>query len=306
MNLESTPGPFAEPTGDISGIDADALMSGIDEGQTPERPMVSEPVARPQVTPEPQATTPTPTAQEISFTWNGKEIKAPLDKAKQWAQQGYDYSQRMQAFKTQMTEFEQKQKLIQELESRYKPVEEFYSQNPDRWEYVNKQYEAMKSGLDPNNPLAQELQTVKSKLSQYDQFIQSAQQEKLLQKQTQEDTALDQEIQSIQGSYKDLDWKTVDAEGKNLELRVLEHASKIGTSSFRAALRDLYHDQLVQKAEERAKENVIKDRQKQTKLGLLGQSSAPTKGITDAHDIRNKTMDELIAEGAAEFGISYR
>jgi hypothetical protein len=290
-------GPFAEPTGDVAGIDADAVLSQVESGAE----------SQPQGDAQAQtAQSPEPTSAEIAFAWNGKQIKAPLNdpRVTQWVSQGYDYAQKMQSFRQQQTEFEQKQKLVSDLESKYKTLEDYYSQNPDRWKYINEQYEALQRGLDPADPVAQQIQSlIESKLRPVDQFIQQVQARELQQIQQSEDQALDADIKSIQDNYKDLDWGGVDGDGKNLEYRVLEHARKIGTTSFRAAFRDFYHDNLKSLYEEQAKSSLVKERQKQTKLGLLGQSQAPKKGITDAEDFKNKSYDDLTAEALAEFGI---
>lgn len=290
-----------EGTSDLSGVDVDGLMSGADSNQPIESPTEGSQPAPTQT----ETKTPAQTAAELAFTWNGKQIKAPLNdpRVTQWVSQGYDYAQKMQAFKQSQAEFEQKQKFLSELESKYKPVEEYYAQNPDRWQYINQQYEAMKQGLDPANPLAQKIQSFESKLSQVDQFIQQQQMERLNQQRATEDAALESEIKSIREEFKDLDWNSPDAEGKDLEYRVLKHAQEIGTKSFRAAFRDFNHEHLLKLAEERAKENVVKERQKQTKLGLLGQTQAPKKGITNAENIKNKSYDDLIAEAMDELGL---
>lgn len=289
---------------DLSGIDVDGLLSGP-ESSGREIPMGDE---TPQAQAPIQKEAPKTEAQqiaELAFNWNGKQIKVPFGdpKATQWLSQGYDYAQKMQAFKLEQAHFQQQQKMIADLEAKYKPVEEYYSQNPDRWQYVNQQYEALKNGMDPSNPIAQKIQNLESKLTQYDQFIQNQQNEKIFQQRQQEDQALDGEVRSIQDQFKDLDWGTPDANGKTLETRVLEHAHQNGIKSFRAAFRDLNHDHLLKLAEERAKENVVKEQQKKTKLGLLGQSPTPKKGITNAENIKTKSYDDLIAEGMAEYGL---
>jgi hypothetical protein len=295
--------PEGSTSSDLSGIDVDGLLAG-GESEAPEIPMGDEPAESTQAPAQGEKSA-AQQAAELAFTWNGKQIKVPLGdpKATQWLSQGYDYAQKMQAFKRDQAEFERQRQAIAELESRYKPVEEYYSQNPDRWQYVNQQYEALKNGQNASDPIAQKIQFLESKLSQTDQFIQNLQNEKLVQQRQQEDQALDQEVRSIQEEFKDLDWSTPDADGKPLEIRVLEHAHKIGTKSFRAAFRDLNHEHLLKLAEERAKENVVKEQQKKTKLGLLGQSQAPKKGITNAEDFKNKSYDDLIDEAIAELGL---
>lgn len=247
-------------------------------------------------------------ASELEFTWNGKQIKAPFTdpRVQKWAAQGYDYSQRMAEFNRRAQEFEQRQKQIAELEGRYKPIDEYVSQNPDFWEHVQATWEAKAKGQDPNNPLARELAKVKEVLTDVTQFKEQVLQERTLAQQKQEDEALAAEIDSVAKAYPTIDMKAVDAEGKSLEYRVLEHAAKNGIHSFRAAFRDLHHDAIVKLEAERAKEAAAKEIQKNKSLGILGKTPTPKKGATKAENIKTKSYDDLMREGAEEEGISYR
>ena len=76
---------------DISIEEIDALESGGPGNQ--ERPMS----ATVDEAPEPQ---------EFELEVNGKQIKAPWDKVRQWAQLGYSHPQKMNEFKTKETEFQ--------------------------------------------------------------------------------------------------------------------------------------------------------------------------------------------------------
>lgn len=293
---------FAEPTGDTSGIDADALMAQIETSGS-----VGEQAPAPAPTPEPQAQ---PTAQELAFTWNGREIKAPLSdpRIKQWASQGYDYAQRMEAFNKQQQEFKTQQEQINALKERYSPLEEYYSQHPELFNQLVTQYQqgAAQAGLgqDPNNPIVQKLAPIEQKLSQVVQFIQSQMAEKQAQLCQEEDQKLEGEIKSIRDEYANLDWNSPQEDGLTLELKVLKHAADNGINSFRAAFRDMMHEHLTKMAEERAAERVVKERQKQTKLGLLGKSPAPKAGLTEAQDLKNKSYDQLMSEAMQELGIT--
>lgn len=306
MFEQDSTGPFAEPTGDTSGIDADALMDSIEStGSAPER-QVSERPERANAEPSP--------AQQISeleFTWNGKQVKAPFSdpRIKQWASQGYDYAQRMADFNRERADFEAQQSKLKQSESRYRPVEEYIEKNPQWWQHVNAEWQKIQAGQSQGLPADQAgnnpaLAQFEQKLSQVEKFIQSQQEAQAKAQASQEDAALDQEIRSIRESHADLDWSATDQSGKTLELRVLEHAQANKIGSFKAAFKDMMHDELMKRAEARGKESVVKERQKQTKLGLLGKSPAPKQGITDAQDRRNKSYDQLFAEGLEELGLS--
>ena len=320
MDQDTSPSTFAEPTGDTSSIDVDSLMSSIESGQGErEIPMSSEPAASTQqASPtqaqaaKPQAASPTP--QEIEFNWNGKQIKAPFTdpRIKQWASQGYDYAQRMAEFKTQQEQFQQQQAAIKALEERYRPVEEYAEKNPEWWAKVQQAFEAAQSanptGAQPDQMTAaleqKLLKALESKLGPVEQFVQAQQAKEVSQQREAADQRLDQAIKSVQEQFKDLDWNGLDAEGKTLEIRVLEHCQKLGIDDFRAGFRDFYHDELIKRAEERGKSAVVKERQRKTKLGLLDEGQAPKRGIQPPSSLKDKSYDELLLEGVDELGIS--
>lgn len=312
FEAETSPGPFAEPTGDTSSIDVDSLISQVESGQS-ERPMSAAevtPIRSPEPqAPKPQAPEPTPpAAAEIEFTWNGKAIKAPATdpRIKQWASQGYDYAQRMQAFKQEQEAFTKQQEQIKALEARYREVEAYAEQNPDWWNHVQQSFQAARA--QPGNTTdalkSEVLKALEEKLSPVQQFIQNQQIKEQTQAREAEDQALEADIKSVRDTYADLDWNGLDATGKTLEIRVLEHAAQNGISNFRAAFRDYQHDQLIKKAEERGKQQLVNERKAKTKLGLLGESPTPKKGITAAEDYKHKSYDDLLREGAEELGIA--
>lgn len=296
------------PSGDI---DVDQILERV-EGETPGGggiPMERqpEPAAQPQAQ---------PAAQEVEFTWNGKAVKAPWDKAKQWASQGYDYAQKMSAFNEARTAFEAERNSHKELIDRYREVDEYVKTNPQWWDHINSAYqqargqvaraEAAQGGgdLPANHPLMQKLAGLESKLSELSQFKETVVQKETLQQREQEDTALTADIQTIREQYPHLDWKTADESGQNLELRVMKHALDHDIKNFKTAFRDYMHDELLKRAEEKGKEAVAKDRQKQTKLGLLGTSPAPKRGVSEVSDLKSKNYNDIEREIKEELGIA--
>jgi hypothetical protein len=292
-----------EPSGaDLGSIDVDSLMNEIENAPSEDRAMGAAP--EPQSQPAQDGSqSPTQTQSEIEFTWNGKQIKAPLDKAKQWAQQGYDYAQKMAEYNRRQQEFSQKETWAKEAEGRYKAIDEYVQQNPQFWDHVTQSWQQQQisgqqgQGIDPANPFVQKLLT---EINDVKQFKQTLEQEKAAQARVQEDQQLDTEIKSIREQYGDLDFDTVGAEGTSLEQRVIQHAIQHNIASFKTAFRDLLHDDLLRKAEERGKEQITKDIQKRNKTGLLGTSPTPTKGVNHAADIKTKSYDRLLDEALSE------
>lgn len=281
----------------MSDIDVDGLLAGI-ESPSSDIPMSDAPAAQ-----EAPATA-NQQPQEYEFTWNGKQIKAPVDKLTKWASQGYDYAQRMEEFKRQQADFESQRQQYEPKLNRYKEVDEFASKNPDWWNHVEKTWAERQQALDPSNPVAGELQQLKSELQEFKQFKEQLIQEKTQAQQRQEDEALEGEISQMRNMHKDLDWTGVDESGLTLEMRVLKHAQQTGINSFRAAFRDYNHDQLMKSAELKAREAAVLERQKVVKSGLLGQSPTPKKGIQSAENVKGKSYSNLVQEALSELGLN--
>lgn len=292
-----------------SGIDVDALMAEVNQSEPAEIPMTASDTPAPATeTPQPaptSTTTPGATgAQEFEFTWNGKQIKAPISdpRVKQWASQGYDYSQKMAEFSQKQAEIEKQAAWAREAEGRYKEIDEYVKQNPQFWDHVTQSW-TNRQGQAPD-PLEQKLQSYKSELKseigEIKEFIQAQRQAQQAAEQQEEDQRLNQEIKSIQEKYPDLDLNQVDESGKTLETKVLEFAVENGIRKFSVAFNAFNHDRLLKLHEEKGKEAAQKEIQKKTKLGLLGTTPTPTRGISQPKDIKNETYDSLYEQALEE------
>ncbi len=264
-------------------------------------PVDSEQVAKPVQQEKPQEI-----AQSmLKFTVKGKEIQAPMNDPRitQWLQQGYDYSEISSALKKEQQQFQTQKTQIEELQKQYGPIDEWVKQNPQVWQKFLQTYEQNKQGLtgeiDPNNPLAQTVQALQQELNQLKEPVQQVISERTREMNEAQEKALDAEIESV-GKQFGLDLRTPEADGRSKEFKVYEHAAKIGTKSFKAAFLSLYHEDIIKSERAKALEGVTKERQKQTKLGLLGKSPAPSKGLSAAKDYKNKTYEQLMQEGLDE------
>lgn len=280
-------------------IDVDSLMDGIDSSDTPEIPMTADDVPAKAAAPAPQV------ASDLEFTWNGQSIKAPFSdpRVKQWASQGYDYAQRIQAFNQERSQFENQRKEFEPLSQRYREVDEYAKANPEWWDKVEGAYLADKNKLDPSNPINPVLQKFEQKLSEQEKFINSIKEKEQQAFNSQEDAKLDTEIKSIQEKYPDISLSAVDESGKSKEMQVLDHAAKNGIKSFKTAFLDLFHDDLIKRTEENGKLSAQKEMQAKRKAGLLGTSPTPVKGITESRNVKNKSYNDLMDEALVEYGL---
>jgi hypothetical protein len=285
----------------VEDVDVDALLQGLDQ-PAPERPMTGEGDAVAPPVEAAKEELPPPIAQEFEFDWSGKKIKAPIDMIlSKYAPMGYDYAQRMQAFKA-----EQAQK-AKELEEQYKPyerykqVDEYARKDPQWWQHVEQSYQDRLNSEDPNvvrlkSVLEEELKPFKEILTQQEQ---AKEQEKV----TKEDSALAEEMKSIREKYSDLDFDAPDAEGKSLDLRIIEHGVQHGIKSYKTAFLDFYHDQLEKRAEARGREANTKEVQKRTKLGLSASTPTPKKALDEGFDVKGKSYNDILNEVTERLGL---
>lgn len=283
---------LVEGSGQSNDMDVDALINEVN-APAPERPMSAPqeavPEPQPQAAAAPQPEPPKPTIQEFEFEYSGKKIKEPLEMILKRAGMGYDYAQKMEAFKRKQEELETKYKPY----DRYKEIDEYVKKDPQWWEHVEQSWQERLSSQDPNvirlkSILDEELKPVKELLTQKEQ---EAQQAKL----QEQDSRLDADIKSIREKYSDLDFDARDEHGKSLEDKVLEHGAQHNFPSFKAAFLDFYHDQLEKRWEARGREAVSKDAQKRAKLGLSGTPQTP-KRQAEGYDVRGKGWNEVLQE----------
>lgn len=278
-------------SGDVGASMSDSEMDAAISAESPSREI-------PMSAPKAQAA---PTPQEYTLKIKGQEIKAPLDKVLQWAQMGYDYPQRAAELNKQQQEFQKRQQEIAELEKKwspYKEVDEYAAKNPDWWQQVQAQYKQKIAGAETNPEVA----ALKQELAELKAFRDELKNEKQSQKILEEDQKLSQEVESIRKTYSNIDFDTPNEEGLSLEMQVLKHANENGIPTFKAAFRDYYHDHLLSKAREEGKELVSKEVQKRTKLGILGETSKPTKGLKPAENVKDKSYEQLAREALDELG----
>lgn len=278
----------------------DSIQNGESEGQFTENEKQVEAVeTKEQVIEQKEP--------EYEYEWSGQKIKAPLSQLLKKASMGHDYAQKMAEFNKQRESFTHEKKLSEQLKEQYGAVDEWVKGNPDKWEKLQAVIEAEKAGhgdLDVNNPLYKELQGLKQQLNEAIlPTIEQIKEEKTRIQHESEDKALESEIKSIREKYKDLDWSTLDENGRSREMRVLQHASQYGFKTFKSAFFDLYHEDIEKRANEQGRIAVQNDKAKQIKTGLLGTSQAPKQNLFKATNTKNKSYNELTREALEELGI---
>jgi hypothetical protein len=249
---------------------------------------------------EPEQTQAAPEVQLYEYSANGKTIKEPLDVILKRASQGYNYAQNQEQVNKEKSRWAEIEKVNQEL-SQWKQYDEYAKQNPQWAEHVKSSWEKRQTlsdpDLDPSDPLVGKLSALEqmlntkltgleSKFQTYDSWIAS-------QTQSREDEAFSTEIQSIRQAHPDIDFSASNAEGKSLEMQILEHMRDNQIPSFRAGFRDFYHEKLIENAKLKAKDSVASSVQKNAKKGVVSTSSSMHPSNASTPHFAKMSYDQL-------------
>lgn len=272
-----------------SEADADRVLESLENSK--QSAAISESPAQNQ--------TPPP-VDEYVFKVGGKEVKGTRDQVLKWAQMGYEAPNKIRQLSTEVESWKKKEAMIQDYEQRFGEVDKFVREKPEFWDHVIKTYQ-QKDQLfgQATNP---EVEALKAQINELSQFKTQFEESQRNAQYSKEDQLLDQEIKSIQESYPQIDFKSPDENGQTLEDKVLMYAAENGIKKFTTAFRDMYHDELKKLYETTGKEAVVKDKQKQTKMGILGFSKESIKQQAST-DHRNKNWGQLAEEAKRELGL---
>lgn len=249
-----------------------------------------------------------PQVQTFKYTANGKEIEEPIEMILKRASMGYNYAQHMDSFKKEQESFLSEKERISQLESKWKPYDEYAQQNPDWAEHVRTTYEQALNGLNNTQSLSSETHNlppaIQKELSEMRQFVSEFKETKQRLQIEREDEILNDQIAKVKSAYTDIDFdRTNPDNGKSLEYEVLEHGRTHGINSFKAAFLDFYHDKLLAQATTKAKEAAVKELQERNKKGFIAESDTSFLNKSSSSSNRNRSYEELALEGAKELNI---
>jgi len=234
----------------------------------------------------------------IKYRASGRDLEEPLETVIQRAQRGYDYAQLVEKHKQRESSLGDRESQINEFAKKWQPYIDYASQNPQWAEHVRSSWESV---AQPGQALSQAPQGQTGEIGEIKAFIEQYKQEKELARQQQEDSALANQIDEIRREYPDVDFGMSDpATGETLEYKVLKHGQTNGITSFRAAFRDFYHDQLIEKAALKAKETVASTIQQRNRQGYVAESSTPLMGQQNQETPKRRNYFEAIMDGIKE------
>ncbi len=242
---------------------------------------------------------------EIEFTAAGKAIKAPFSKVRQWAQQGYDYGQRMQAFNAQKAEFEASRAEFGK-DQEWSEVAKYARDNPEWAQHTRQSWEQRQNWRNENtdNPLVRDFEAFKQEIAPLKQEVEAFRSERTRIQQETEDKALETEMGTVRDKYSKIgmDLSQIDpATGMSMEYSALKYGSENGIKSFKTAFLELYGDKAESLIQESAKKSAAEEFAKRQKDGFIGRTPTPQTGQPQKpQNVRSRSWASLQEEAARD------
>jgi len=241
--------------------------------------------------------------QVFEYQASGKTVKEDLETILKRASQGYNYAQLMNEHKSKVDSFNSDRDQHLAQLGVWKQYDEYANQNPEWAEFVKTQWESRQTYGQPQSDLGHQQQglgihpEVKAFMDEYRANQRVAQEQA-------EDSALHEQIQSVQKEFPDFDLSFSDpSTGQTLEMQVIEHAKAHGINSFKAAFKDMMFDKIIEKRITSTKEATAKEIANRTKQGFISKSDTSLSDIGSKGFKSSGSLHDDLIQGAIELGI---
>lgn len=235
----------------------------------------------------------------------GKEIALDPEKAKAYAQKGYDYETKMRDFKVQKKLYEQEIEKQKSMYGELAEINEFAKQNPAFEQLIQREWAKIQSGQEIQVAPEDKVTLLESRLNQVLEKLESQEQQLSLRKQAEMEAAQETSIESYKSKYSDFDWESKDENGATLEDRIMQNMIDKGVKDFEIMADHVLKNELLARQQLEAKKKIGKQIQHANKHGLGQVTKTSQQKTSKAKDIGSKSYDDLVAEGLAELGIEY-
>ena len=242
---------------------------------------------------------------EFVITHKGKEITLDTDKARSFAQQGYDYSKKMHQLRVDRKLFEQETEKTRNELKELQEINAFAKENPAFEQLIQREWAKIQAGGELQVSPEDKNMILESRLNQVLERL-NAQEKDIAARQTAEIEAKQEgAIESYSQKHSDFDWNTKDENGATLEDRIMQAMIDKGVKDFEIMADHVLKKELMVKEAMQAKEQVAKKIQTAHKKGLGTITDKSQLAAKTAENVSAKSYDDLVAEGLKEFGIDY-
>jgi len=240
-------------------------------------------------------------AHKLKYTASGKEVEESLSDILKRASQGYHYSQRMSELKTQEKDWQRQLSESQAMADKYREIDQYARDNPEWFDYWNNAYQNRSlpvgspdqtGGFDP----AQITSLIDQKLAPFQETIQQQRERMENERISQEDAALESQVQATRQEFSDVDFSATDPNtGVSLENKVFQFMVDNGISDFNKAYKVMDYDNIMARRIEASKADLVKQEQMKRRNGIVSETSGQAKTPPAPIDYSKMTHDQLEA-----------
>lgn len=242
---------------------------------------------------------------KLVLNYKGKDIELDTEKAKAYAQKGYDYETKMRDFRVErklaQQEFEKQKALYSELAE----INEFAKQNPAFEQLIQREWAKIQSGQQIDVAPEDKVTLLESRLNQVLEKLDSQEQQLSLRRAAEMEAAQETSIEKYKETYSDFDWQTKDENGATLEDRIMQQMLDRGVKDFEIMADHVLKNELLARQQMEAKKKIGKQMQHNAKHGLGRITDHSIQKTNAVQNVRSKSYDQLMSEGLAELGITY-
>jgi hypothetical protein len=245
------------------------------------------------------------TGDDFVLKHKGKEIKLDPEKARNYAQKGYDYEKKMHDFRVQKKLYDQE---IEQQKSKYgelAEINEFAKQNPAFEQLIQREWAKVQSGQQIEVAPEDKVTLLESRLNQVLEKLETQETQLSRRQEAEMEAAQETSIDKYKSNYADFDWESKDDNGSMLEDRIMQNMIDKGVKDFEIMADHVLKNELLARQQMEAKKKIGKQIQHSYKHGLGQVTKSSQQKASKAKDIGNKSYDDLVAEGLAELGIEY-
>jgi len=290
-------------------IDVDQLLSDAYEPNAPlEVTSENESAADTKASVE-EKTNAEPQIEQVGdkfvLNYKGKEIELDAEKAKAYAQKGYDYETKMRDFKVEKKLYEQE---IEKQKAQYQElaeINEFAKQNPAFQRLIEQQWAKIQQGQELPVAPEDKISMLETRLNQVLDKLNSQEEQLTAKQEAEMEARQEQSIEGYKEKYSDFDWKTKDENGATLEDRIMQQMIDKGVKDFEIMADHVLKTELLARQQMEAKKKIGKQIQHQSKHGLGKVTSYSQQKAQKTQNVSSKSYDDLLEEGLRELGIEY-
>lgn len=283
----------------------DQIMSEAYEPEAPLSAPTEQEAQADSATESPEPVVEQTGANEFVLKHKGKEIKLDPDKARNYAQKGYDYEKKMHDFRVEKKLYQQEIEKQKSMYGELAEINEFAKQNPAFEQLIQREWQKVQSGQQLEVAPEDKVSFLESRLNQVLEKLESQESQLTQRQQAEMEAAQETGIEKYKESYSDFDWESKDENGATLEDRIMQNMIDKGIKDFEIMADHVLKNELLARQQMEAKKKIGKQIQHSHKHGLGQVTKTSQQKTSKAKDIGSKSYDDLVAEGLAELGIEY-